>query len=164
MTTKSKLISVAVSVASVIALGHFFAKPTLAVVAALVRDIDTPALAPFTGTASFNLTSLNTQQLITTVPAGKRLVITDFSYESGGDGAAQLVFIALRKGSLGQLVQVFGVNPPHASVTPGLTLQDGNQPCVTYFEAGDDVVISASYTGAGSRDMNVYVSGYFVTP
>ncbi len=73
-----------VLVASTLLIG-VFAKPVWAQVrAALVRDADNPALAPFSGVVGFSFNALNTQGLLTTVPAGKRLVVENVSYVSGG--------------------------------------------------------------------------------
>lgn len=131
---------------------------------AIVRDQDNPALAPFTGSAQFIFTAINTQQVITTVPAGKRLVITNLTYLSGNAGSVQLVFLGLRAGSFGPILHVFQINPPHASVTPGITIQDGGTPIVAYFEAGQDVVVSASVTSPNSGNISVYLTGYYITP
>ena len=131
--------------------------------AALVRDIDTPALAPFQGEANMIFSTLNTQQLLTTVPAGKRLVVEHVSFLYGGNSGAQLVFLGLRKGQFGNTELYTQIQPPHASITPGISIQDGSEPVKAYFEAGDEVWVSASYTG-GSANIDVQVSGYYVTP
>jgi hypothetical protein len=141
-----------------------FAKPVWAQVrAALVRDADNPALAPFTASASFNFNALNTQALVTTVPAGKRLVIEHVSFVSGGQSSNQVVYAGLRSAQFGTVVLVLPINAPHVSVTPGLTLQDGALPVKAYFDSGQDVWVSASYTG-GTRDFTMYLSGYYITP
>jgi hypothetical protein len=141
-----------------------FAKPVWAQVrAALVRDADNPDLAPFTGSGSFNFNALNTQALVTTVPAGKRLVIDHVSYVSGGQSSSQLVYASLRSAQFGTVVLVMPISPAHASVTPGLTLQDDALPVKAYFDAGQDVWVSASYTG-GTRDFTMYLTGHYVTP
>src|SRR5258708_30270651 len=68
-------------IASTLLIG-VFAKPVWAQVrAALVRDVDNPALAPFSGTVRFSFSGLNTQALLTTVPAGKRLVVEHVSLD-----------------------------------------------------------------------------------
>ena len=73
---KNWLVVALVVVVVVVVLGGVFAKPVLAQVrAALVRDADNPALAPFRGRVDFDLCCINDGRLMTTVPAGKRLVI-----------------------------------------------------------------------------------------
>jgi len=129
----------------------------------LVRDSDNPALAPFSGVVSFSFSALNTQGLLTTVPAGKRLVIENVSFVSGGSSSNQVVYAALRNSQFGTVVLVLPINAPHLSVTPGLTLQDNSLPVKAYFEAGQDVWVSASYTG-GTRDFTMYLTGYYITP
>lgn len=147
-----------------VALAGVFAKPVWAQVrAALIRDADNPALAPFMGVAEYDFTTLNTQALLVTVPAGKRLVIESVSYVSGGSSTNQLVYAALRSGQFGPVGLVLPINAPHVSVTTGLTLQDGSLLARAYFEAGQDVWVSASYTG-GSRTFEIHVAGYYITP
>ena len=163
-TRKLQLAAVPVVLIASAVLAGVFAKPLLAQArAALIRDVDNPALAPFTGATTFDFTGLNTQALLTTVPAGKRLVIENVSYLSGGSSSNQLVYAALRSAQFGAVVLVLPINAPHASVTTGLTLQDGSLPAKAYFEAGQDVWVSASYTG-GIRDFEIHVTGYYVTP
>jgi hypothetical protein len=161
---KLRLAAVPVAlIASALLIG-VVAKPVWAQVrAALVRDTDNPALAPFSGQVSFSFSALNTQALLTTVPAGKRLVIEHVSFVSGGQSSSQLVYASLRSAQFGTVVLVLPITAPHASVTPGLTLQDGSLPVKAYFDAGQDVWVSASYTG-GTRDLTMYLSGYYVTP
>jgi len=160
-----RLIASAAAVAAVATLGHFFAQPVLAQVrAALVRDVDNPALAPFTLDTTFSLTAVNSQQLLVTVPAGKRLVIENISYVSAGGASDQLVYGSLRNGEFGPIVVLLGINPPHASVTSGLTLQDGSQQSKAYFDSGQDVWASASHLSGSSRTIEVALSGYWITP
>lgn len=135
-----------------------------AITATLVRNVDNPDAAPFSGQLQFDFTHLNEQRLLTTVPAGKRLVIDHISYESGASTGDELVFAALRTGQLGPMALILQVNPPHAAATAGFTLQDGSQPVKTYFEAGQEVWLTASHnTGTLSRDFTMTVTGHYVT-
>jgi hypothetical protein len=145
--------------------GLIIQEPLMAQVrAALVRDADNPDLAPFRGGANFALTTLNTQQLLTTVPAGKRLVIDYISYWTFGPNGDELVFAALRAGQFGPLQVLLEINPPHASASSGLNIQDGTQAVRAYFEAGEEVWVSASHNTGVTRQFEVRVHGHYVTP
>lgn len=145
--------------------GAWFAKPVVAQVrAALVRDVDAPALSPFRATVNYQLCCLNDQRLLTTVPAGKRLVIEHISYLSFGPTGDQLVYAALRAGQFGPVHLVMGVNPLHASASSSFTIQDASQPVRAYFEAGEEVWVSASHNTGGNRQFELHVAGYYVTP
>lgn len=132
--------------------------------AALVRDMDAPALAPVTLRTEFSFTALNNQRLLTTVPAGKRLVIDHVSYYSGGVNTDELVFMALRTPEFGPMTLLVEINRPHTSASSSLTLQDGSQPVQAYFEAGEQVWLTASHSTGGSRTLTVVVTGHYVTP
>jgi hypothetical protein len=131
--------------------------------AALVRDVDTPALQPFRMQTTYILTALNTQQLVTTVPAGKRLVIEYISWNASNTGSTQIVFAALRSAQFGAIQQNFQINSPHISVTPGFTLQDGTMPVRVYFEAGEEVWATVSGNNTGSN-ISINLQGYIITP
>ena len=131
--------------------------------AALVRDVDTPALQPFRGSVIISpFATLNEQRLLTTVPAGKRLVIEQVSYTAGGQ-SGQVVFGALRTGQFGPIQQYLQINPPHASATAPFVLQDGTSPVHVYFEAGEEVWVTVTST-ASLASFQLAAQGYFVTP
>lgn len=132
--------------------------------AAFVRDVDTPALAPVTLRADFTFASLNEQRLLATVPAGKRLVIDHVSYSSGGVSTDELVFAALRSPQFGPMRLLVEINRPHAAASPGFTLQDGSQPVQAYFEAGEEVWLTASHSTGGARTITLVATGHYVTP
>lgn len=164
---KHYAVIVMVLITAAIILGGVFAEPVWAQVRpALVRDIDTPALAPFTASVDYTLCCLNDQRLLTTVPAGKRLVIDHISYYSAGEAAGgdELIFGALRNGQFGPLMVILEIHPPHASATSSFTIQDGSQPVKAYFEAGQEVWVSASHNTGGARSLQMRVTGHFITP
>jgi hypothetical protein len=166
MNRAKKYLSVsAVLILTAAIVAAIFAKPVVAQVrAALVRDIDAPALAPFRASVDFNLAALNDQRLLTTVPAGKRLVIEYISYWSYGPTSDQLVFGTLRTGQFGPFAHIIQINPPHASATSTLFIQDASLPVKLYFEPGDEVWVSVSHNTGGSRQFQMFVNGYYVTP
>lgn len=145
--------------------GAMFTTPVLAQVrAALVRDVDTPSLSPFRAGLSFGFTSINEQRLLTTVPAGKRLVIEHVSYWGYLPTGKSFVFAALRTGQVGPLAVILEIHPPHESATPEFTIQDGSFPVKAYFDAGDEVWISASKNGGAGGNFEVRVQGHLITP
>jgi hypothetical protein len=137
--------------------------PLAQVRAALVRDVDTPALQPFRASVEYSLAFINDQRLITTVPAGKRLVIDYISWTATNPTGQQLVFAGLRTSQFGTFVSHLQVNPPHISATGALVLQDGSLPVQIYFEPGEEVWISASKSAGGFSTFQIDVHGHFVT-
>jgi hypothetical protein len=165
VTSKSKHLLLAMTGLSIVVMLGL-ATPREAIAqsrAALVRDVDTPALQPFRAQSSFSLIAVNTQQLVTTVPAGKRLVIEYISWNAANTGSTQVVFAALRSSQFGAVQQNFQINPPHASATPGFTLQDGSIPVRVYFEAGEEVWASVSGNSPGPT-ISMQLQGYIITP
>jgi hypothetical protein len=165
VTSKPKYLALAMTGLSIVVMLGL-ATPREAIAqsrAALVRDVDTPALQPFRAQAAVSLVALNTQQLVTTVPAGKRLVIEYISWNATNAGSAQIVFAALRSGQFGAVQQNFQIAAPHVSVTSGLTLQDGSMPVRVYFEAGEEVWASVSGNNTGSN-LSMQLQGYIITP
>jgi hypothetical protein len=131
--------------------------------AALVRDVDSPALQPFRSHIDVNFTFTNEQRLVTTVPAGKRLVIEHVSYSATMPVGTQVVFGGIRSPEFGTFWQILGINPPHTSASPSFVLQDGAQPIRQYFEPNEEVWLSVSTSNSvPGRSIQVIVSGYFV--
>jgi hypothetical protein len=146
-------------------MGSMLAEPVWAQVrAALVRDVDSPALAPVTLRADFTFTALNNQALLTTVPAGKRLVIDHATYNSAGATSDELIFLAVRSPQFGPIRLYLEINGPHVSASSGFTIQDGSQPVKAYFEAGEEVWLTASHNTGGARTLSVVLAGHYVTP
>ncbi len=163
---KAKVYAALIAVLAAAILVGMLAQPVWAQVrAALVRDVDTPALAPFQASVDYNFTFINDQRLLTTVPAGKRLVIEYISFWSGGPTDDQLVFGALRNGQLGPITVVLEIHPPHPSALSSThTIQDGSQPVKAYFEPGEQVWVSASHNTNGSRSLYLRAIGHYITP
>lgn len=161
----SKRFGLGAAALSVLAiLGSMVAEPAWAQVrAAMVRDVDAPALAPATFRASLNFIAINQQALITTVPTGKRLVIENVSYFSSGANEGQLILLGLRNSEFGAFVLYAPINPPHVSADSRLSIQDGSFPTTVYFEAGQQVWLSASRSNGSLRDLTVIVTGHYVT-
>jgi hypothetical protein len=131
---------------------------------AMVRSVDEPALQPFRAAREIYLDMINEQVLVTTVPAGKRLVIEHISWYVGAQTGHELVFAGLRNPQYGTYYMYLQINPPHAAATTGYTIQDGSQSVKVYFEAGEEVWLSASRGTAGPIDLNIVIQGHFITP
>ncbi len=145
--------------------GWLFASPVGAQIrAALVRDVDTPALSPVQLRADVDFVYMNEQRLLMTVPAGKRLVIESVSYWSGGAIGDQLVYCALRTPEYGPIRLSLEIHPLHPSADPDFTIQDATLPVRAYFEAGEQVWLSASHNTGGYRSIEINVAGYLITP
>ena len=132
--------------------------------AALVRDVDTPALSPFRATANLSLASVNLQTLITTVPAGKRLVIESISYYAASGVGSQMVYAALKNGPNGPVVQQIPVSSPRLSGDANFIAQDGAFVTRAYFEPGESVWLIGLGTNLNvSSVIQIYLQGYYVT-
>jgi hypothetical protein len=134
--------------------------------AALVRDIDTPALSPFRAVLDFSWIALQEDKLLTTVPAGKRLVIEHLSYRTLSTGGDQFVAGVLKIGYFGFNPEVYlQINPPHASWNGAAwSEQDGSQPVKAYFDAGTEVWLVVHHNTNNTRYLTLVATGYYVTP
>ncbi|HXK01418.1 MAG TPA: hypothetical protein VMS37_03385 [Verrucomicrobiae bacterium] len=101
---------------------------------------------------------------MTTVPAGKRLVIEYVSWNSFTTTGDEIVFGGLQSGSGGVFLAQLKINPTHASISSGFKLQGGSQVLKLYFEAGEQVWVNASHIGTGTAHLQLLASGYYVTP
>lgn len=145
-------------------IGGTLAKPLWAQVrATLVRDIDTPALAPFRATVDYPLCCINDQRKVITVPAGKRLVLEHMSYYSSGQTGDELIFVAVRHGQFGPLVATLDVHPAHVSAASGFVIQEASSLVKAYFEPGDEVWVSVSHSSGAARNVQMQINGYYVT-
>ncbi len=147
-------------------LAGIFAKPVWAQVrAALVRDVDNPALAPFRADVNFSFLAIGDQFFLTTVPTGKRLVIEHISYGTSGPTSEQLIFAALRTGQFGPVRERLEIHPVHASADSGFFLQDASLPVKLYFEPGEEIWVAVSKSaGFATRQFEIHAEGYYVTP
>ncbi len=153
-----------VLIAVTVILGSIFAKPVWAQVrAALVRDVDSPALAPVSASVSFFVPSGADYRQMLVVPSGKRFVLEYVSYEISGSSDGQLVYAVIEKGTGDDMVYL-EIHPPHPSLLNSFTIQEGGQLVRAYFEAGEEVRVFASNNGASSRLMSVRISGHYITP
>ena len=165
MQHKKTFVVTLILIALVVVLGGVFAKPLIAQVrATLIRDTDNPALAPFRGRVDYDLCCTNDGRLMTTVPAGKRLVIEYISWNSFTSTGDEMIFAGLQSGAGGTFVVQIKINPVHSSIVPSFKLQDGSQTVKAYFDAGEQVWVNASHMGTGTAHLTVLANGYYVTP
>ena len=125
----------------------------------IVRDANAPERQPFSAVVQHGFPTTNVQRLITTVPAGKRLVIEHLTWSAFAPTGQQVIFGSLREGELGRNVMFLQINPPHISAVSSLTLQDGSQPVRVYFDAGQEVWSSISSTN-NQGEIQLTVSGH----
>jgi hypothetical protein len=132
-----------------------------------VRDADGPAMAPFRSyfTRSLSGSATNVQNLVTTVPAGKRLVLQSISWscQAATSTNTEIIYGAVRSSQYGPLFAFLEINPRHASVSSGWALQDGSQTLGVAFEPGEEFWFSVSKNNAGDASCDVGVVGYWVT-
>ncbi len=132
--------------------------------AALTRDVDNPALAPFRTSVDFSMSFINEQRQLVTVPPGKRLVIEFISWRSTSATPTEIIFGGLRVGQFGPFISNIEVNPPHASAATGFVLQDSSEPVRLYVESGEDLWMSVSRSSSGAATFHMDLHGYYVTP
>lgn len=131
--------------------------------AALMRNVDEPARQPFRSTTDIVFAGgLNEQQFVVKVPTGKRLVIDHISWVGSSSSDGRMTFGALKASEDGAFVDVFQINPAHSSAAPSFIIQDGSQQGPVFFEPGEEVWLSMSWTGA-DRFATVYLNGHYIT-
>jgi hypothetical protein len=135
---------------------------------ALTRDVDNPALAPVRLLININLQPGETFKTVNsiTVPAGKRLVIENASIWAFSSQAADVV----------TGIWLSPLNVPHfhlldpaaneiRNIAGNSAVAAYNRPIKAYFEAGETLQGWAFYDGTnGSKTVNIYLQGYYVTP
>jgi hypothetical protein len=117
---------------------------------------------PFRSNTIIDFDSLADGALVTTVPAGKRLVIESVSWSSRSPIGDQVTLAALRAGEFGSILIYVQINPPHASLSANFTVQDGSQSVQVYFEAGEEVWLAASSTTTVGSFLNAALLGRLV--
>jgi hypothetical protein len=127
----------------------------------VVRDADAPALQPFRASTLLVTESPGAVKLVTVVPAGKRLVVEDISWNAAGPPGSQVVQAHLRIGEFGSAAAWIQLNPPHPYFHPGVTMQEGAQPARQYFDAGDEIWVAITATATGTT-FSLVLSGHFI--
>jgi hypothetical protein len=125
----------------------------------IVRDANAPELQPFRALVRHGFPTANVQTLITTVPAGKRLVIEHLSWTAFAPTGEQVIFASLRLGQFGPSAMFLQLNPPHISASSSFTLQDGSQSVRLYFDPGQEVWSSISAM-SNNGEIQLTVSGH----
>jgi len=173
-TVKNKLLTFAGALALLALLGHFYAKPLLASVAALVRDVDNGALQPVNFRIQVYESSADASATVEgpTVPAGKRLVVEDVSVFGFIPSSTALtgVWLVNHGGTANYLL----VNPEtgeRSVSTDGSSSQYGyNRTVKIYYDPGDvieiqifrDSLTPGTPIPTSTFLVNVYVHGYYV--
>jgi len=135
--------------------------------AALVRDVDTGALQPFRELISVSANPSESFKFVNgpVVPAGKRLVIENVSvwalmYSSSDDVTGLWLTV--------QGVPTFAMMDPNSTERKILSgpskVAAYNRVVKLYYNAGETVQLQVYFEGtAGSKLVNVYLNGYYVT-
>jgi hypothetical protein len=127
----------------------------------MVRDVDNPAIEPFQGFASIVLPFGQTQgsRQITTVPAGKVLVIEDVSADGRLSAGDKLIGLAIYGGG-----PLYYLVPNDVGTDEiGRRMYIASQHVRFYFTEGTQVGCFAQRdTANGQPDVNFSVFGYFI--
>ena len=131
---------------------------------------DNPAFTPFQSGTTLNLTNGVVEQFdtLTTVPAGKRLVIEFVGVEVYNSvGGSPISLVRLQIPNSGNLYEYPVVLVGQGAFTGGLngpqTVSVAAQPVRLYVDAGQRVFVTAERGGnVGSDRVIVSISGYFV--
>ena len=140
--------------------GHFFAKPLLAAVAALTKNIDERGRNPYIQQVSCYSPSTNQcTAFFPAVPTGMRLVVEHVNLSLDTGSALSHVDIA-GNGAIIEtpLLQLQGTD------AAGNNIYVGNQPFLTYYEAGQTPNVSMFSQSAGFEFMSgaVTLTGYLI--
>jgi hypothetical protein len=135
---------------------------------ALTRDVDNPALAPVRILININLNADETFKTVNsiTVPAGKRLVIENASIWAFSAQAADVVTgVWLSPVLISHFHLLDPASNEIRNMAGGSAVAAYNRPIKAYFEAGETLQGWAFFDGTnGSKTVNIYLQGYYVTP
>jgi hypothetical protein len=155
--------------AGVVIIGGLFTVPGVAqaVRAALVRDVDNPALDPVRTPFVVSLQTTEGFKVVDglVVPAGKRLVIENASVWTFTSGADRITGVWLRPKVNPQLVYIL-LDPAaneFRTISGNFTVAAYNRPLRAYFNPGEQLTVEVYADGnTGSKSANVYLQGYYV--
>jgi hypothetical protein len=156
--------------AALLIIGGLVSIPAVAqaVRAALVRDVDNPALEPVRTPFVVGLQPNEGVKVVDglIVPAGKRLVIENASVWTFTTGADRITGVWLRPKVNNQLVYI--LLDPAASefrtISGGATVAAYNRPLRVYFNPGEQLTVEVYADGSSNfKSANVYLQGYYVT-
>ncbi len=135
-------------------------------IAGTVRDIDQPAMSPHQDGFGFAIASgFTTSEALTMVPAGKRLVIEQFSATAiVPAGQSGFFFIQTTAGG-GAAQHIVPATKGFAdSAFPGSDLLTASQSIRIYADPGTTPTVSfRRSSSAGSSTFSAFISGYHVT-
>ena len=158
---KNRLLKIAGTMALLVVLGKFYAKPLYAAVAAMVQDVDQPARAPFQATVAVNINNFNYTSV--PIPAGMRLVV-DYIAMSGAAQTAgpdiQPIMI-LNSSVAGNPGALYYIAPEQSSTTPGQYYH--TEKAAIY---SDSLSVGPAFAGYDPTFMafNVVISGHLIKP
>ncbi|MBV9158654.1 MAG: hypothetical protein JO097_20510 [Acidobacteriaceae bacterium] len=157
---KNKLFGFAITVAALGVTGHFFAKPLMAAVAALTKNIDERGRNPYyQQVVCYNASGNTCYAFFPAVPAGMRLVVEHINMSIDTATAFSAADIAGNGGIIEQpLLTVQGQD------SSGHNIYVANQPFLMYYEAGQTPEVSIFSQAGGSAFMSgqATLTGYLV--
>jgi hypothetical protein len=166
---KTHLVFGAVLIVAVAVLGGQFAQPVLAQIrAALVRDVDNPALDPVRTPFVISLQPFEGVKVVDglVVPPGKRLVIENASIWTFCTGTDRITGVWLRPKVNPQLVYIL-LDPAANEFRPILgnsVVAAYNRTLKVYFNPGEQLTAEVYADGnANFKSANIYLQGHYVT-
>jgi hypothetical protein len=157
---KNKLFTLLITVATLTGIGHFFAKPLLAAVAALTKNIDERGRNPYVeSVVCYQAGSNSCYAFFPAVPANTRLVVEHANASLDTGSAFSHMDISGNGVIIEQLLlELQGQDPA------GNKIYVANQPFLMYYEAGQTPTVSMFSKAGGSQFMSgqVTLTGYLV--
>ncbi len=156
---KNKVLSFAASLALLAVAGHFYAKPLLAAVAALVKNVDERGRNPYAQQVTCYIVNSNQcSAIFPAVPANMRLVVEHVNISV--DTPTPLVGVDLGMGGmiLYPLMTLQGQDPA------GNSVYIANQPLLMYAEAGTTPAVTINTRTGGFEfiSSSITLTGYLV--
>jgi hypothetical protein len=139
-----------------------------AVRAALVRDVDNPALDPVRTPLLVSLQPNEGVKVVDglIVPAGKRLVIENASIWTFTTGSDRITGVWLRPKVNSQIVYIL-LDPAaneFRQILGNSTVAAYNRPLKVYFNPGEQLTAEVYADGnSGFKNANIYLQGHYVT-
>lgn len=157
---KNKLLTLLITVATLTVIGHFFAKPLLAAVAALTKNVDERGRNPYYQQVTcYNASLSSCSAFFPAVPSGMRLVVEHINMSLDTGTAFSHADIS----GNGALIQT-ALMELQGKDAAGNSIYVANQPFLTYYEAGQTPSVSM-FSQSGSFEFmsgSATLTGYLV--
>lgn len=158
---KNRLLKIAGTLALLVVLGKFYAKPLYAAVTAMVQDVDQPARAPFQATVEVNVNNFNYTAV--PIPAGMRLVVDYISMSGAAQTAGPDIqpIVTLSSSVAGSPTATYYIAPEQSGTVPG---QYYHTEKTTIYS--DSLSVGPAFAGYEPTflALNVVISGHLIKP